>query len=740
MQGAGWLSFALSRRVFAGALPDSGLAVGRILFLAVWTALAFWLGQIGVSVAWGAAIYGVLALVGAVFWWRDRVVLAETLRVQRRALRSVEILFLAVFLGFFVLRGFWSDTSGTNGEKGMDGALIAALTRAQRLPPPNPYAAGQPMQSYYYFGHLEAALLTRASGTTTRWSYNWMCATLPALCCTALFSLGAGLTGRLRGGAFVAGAVLVGGTLQPIYQWSLRDPYWRDHFPGLDAFGISRVIPFTINEFPWFTFNQGDLHAHYFDFPFALALMALAWSLYCSKSRAVAAVAALVLGAQIMINTWDFPVYLVLIGLALVSSDGAGAQQSARIWALAARRLLLGLAVAVGALVVAAPFLLALQSSAAPPQPLPQPASPLREWLLFWGPIALGWWAFAAAVICRSSRALQAVVGALALGVLVSALGAQWQVSSPLVLPLIGASAVVAGAGAWSLRGRERFICVLALCGLLAVGWSETTWAGFLGAADHAGFDDYKRQDTVFKFGLQGWMLWGTASAAGVWLALARAGRTLRAAALLLALPLASVMLAGNLAFTLHRMRVPAMIESWHGGAGWDAVRFDAWDGWAHLAPPEQDAATWLERNARPGEAIVEAEKKEGGDFSESPRYANATGIPTIVGPLAHTFYWSPANAPMGRGAEGRAAKSGREWSEVFRRKSDVRTIYDPQTDLAQRAQLLHRYGVKYLVWGELERQEYGDAIFPLLASSLEIAAQFGAQYDPHRVVIFRSG
>ena len=763
---AGWLAFPLARRAFGDAVPDAGLAVGRILLLALWGLLAFWLGQIGVPVALSAWIYALLAAAGLALWRRDRTALRELWRARRRTIILSETIFVTVFLSFFLLRGFWSDASGTNGEKSMDSALIGSLARAQRLPPPNPYAAGARLDSYYYFGHLETALLTRASGTTVRWSYNLMCATLPALCAAALFGLGGALTGSAKGGAFVMGATLAGGTLQPLYQWTNPDPSAPARLFGLDAFAVSRVLPYSINEFPWFTFNQADLHGHYFDFPFEIALMTLAWSLYRAKRPRVALLAALILGAQILTNTWDFPAYALLIGLAIVSvaetakteTAETAAPERARVKAIRlGLRVALTLAVVAGALVVAAPFLVNLKSAATPPQALAQPASPLREWLLLWGPMALAWGTFAALRTFRHSAAWRVALGALGYAVLWCALLSRWQTPSPLVLPLIAACVGLGIAGAARGRGAERFLCLMGVCGLLAIAWSETTWAGFLGDPDKPQIIDFIRQDTVFKFGLQGWMLWGTASASAIWLALRAAAPGVRVTALVAALPLAATMLIGNLAFVAHRTRFVEMAARWHDApnvANWPraraALKFDGWDAWAHLAPPEKAAADWLQNHVRPGENIVEAEQQAGGDYSEYTRYAHATGIPTVVGPMAHTFQWSPANAPLDDGQNGRgtqtraqwaaklrARKSGAEWAEVMRRKSDVRAIYSAPGQAA-RAALLARYGVKYLVWGELERREYGDAALVDLVNTLPLAAQFGAPDDPHRAWIFR--
>ena len=768
---AGWTAFPLASRtlnvnraddLFSGGLPDGGLAVGRILFLALWTMLSFWLGQFGVSVAVCAWIYLPLALVGIFVGWRDRQTIKQLWRERRKTIIASEILFVLVFLIFFALRGFWSDTNGTNGEKSMDSALIGSISRARQLPPPNPYAAGARINSYYYFGPLQTALLTRAAQTEVRWSYNLMCATLPALCFPALFALGGALTGSNRGGAWVAGAVLGGGTLQPLQQWAALDANAAAQFLGLNPFAISRVIPFTINEFPWFTFNQADLHGHYFDFPFEIALMTLGWSLIRAKRPPLVAVAALVAGAAILTNTWDFPAFSLLIILSILVASGQSSEAKSAISAdaseprenekianekLAANlsgerhfsdlpaRIALAIGFGAGALLLASPFLRHLQSAATPPQPLAQPASPLREWLLLWGPMLLGWGIFSALQTFARSRVWRATLALMGAGLLVAAAYNAWQTPSILVLPIIAASAGLAIYGALTNRGVARYLCLLTLCAMVALVWSETTWAGFLGNPEKPLIKDSIRQDTVFKFGLQVWMLWGTASAAGVWIVAARGSRQLQLMLRAVAVPLALIMLAGNLSFTLLRVRFAEMIDAQRSGdAHW--LRFDGWDAWAHLAPPEKAAAAWLMHQARPGEHIIEAAQGTGGDYSEFTRYANATGLATVIGPQAHSYQWNPASAPGGRGKKAREAKASAEWGEVFRRQADLRLVYSPVNNL-DRVQILKSYGVKYLMWGELERREYGDQTFADVAA-LPVAAQFGAPDDLHRVTIFR--
>ncbi len=760
---SGWFAFPIAHRLWGHALPDGGLAVGRIAFLVLWSLLAFWLGRVGVPVAVSAWLFLVLASLGAWQFWRERSELRVQLRTRRKAIASVEAVFLSVFLVFFALRGYWSDTQGNNGEKPMDAALIGTLARAQKLPPENPYAAGARLSSYYTFGHLQTALLTRAANTSVRWSYNFMCATLPALCFSALFSLGAGLTRRLDGGAFVSGTVLGLGTLQPLFQWFKPDGLLaqRIHDPtvglvrNLDFFAVSRPLPHAINEFPWFTFNQADLHAHYFDFPIQIALMALAWTIFRApterKRRLLLGVAAVFLGAQILTNTWDFPAYTLAVGLAFFLSPRKTGDSNAS----NGRRTLAFLHAVVGALLLASPYLLGINTTARGPSPLPQPASPLREWLLLWAPILAAWMGFCAWKTFRFDARWRWLLGFVAVVICSAALWMQqsWgypvglevqpeptsaslqQWLSPwnparLVLPIIAWSAFLGVLTIKFTRGVARFLPCLALAGLFALLWSETTWAGFLGNPNYPAFADNKRQDTVFKFGLQTWFLWGTAASAGAYLTLKRWPLLLRFAFV----PFLLVMALSSYVDMLGRTR------------GFDPSQRQNWDGWAHLSSAEQSAATWLETHTLPDDNILEAEDPKGGDYSadDYSRYTHATGIATIIGPQAHTFQWSPNPVRVERQAADDAAqffdrKVGAQWDEVFKRKSEARTAFTtPNAGL--RGEILKRYRVRYVVWGELEREQYGEAAHALLARDLKLAARFGFENgtDPaHRVEIF---
>ena len=881
--GAGWLAFPIARRLLGHALPDGGLAVGRIAFLTIWSVLAFWLGRARVPVAASAWLYGVLAVACVALWWGERQSIRSEWKSRRRALASVEVAFLGTFLVFWTLRGFWSETSGANGEKGMDSVLVATLSRARELPPPNPYAAGAKLESYYVLGHLQTALLTRATGTTTRWSYNLMCATLPALCVSALFSLGAGLTRKIGGGLFVAFAVLGLGTLQPLYQWAYLGEDSRALFLRLKFFDVSRVQPYAINEFPWFSFNQADLHAHYFDFPIEIALMALAWALYRApderRQLALLGVCSFFLGAQILTNTWDFPAFALLVGLSFglaprarteeanaqtnntnrgnknmgartrsaraqgensgarsqnasdqsektgvqthnAQTDSQNAQPTTddtnlqsqnrkvgtkntssttqdtdlrsgngnlssentnpgsddvdRTELIGTRtrqthawpwRVLWFCLALLGAIGLASPYLLNINTAARGPSLITQPASPLREWLLLWAPFGAAWWAFGAALVFRSHQRAWLGFGALGVFVILAAVVGQDGWGYPaglevqpvptrdslsvwfaglnparLVIPILVLCAWIAIRGLGCTRGALRFASILALAGLFALAWSETLWAGFLGDPNFPVATDFKRQDTIFKFGLQAWFLWGTAASTGAYLTLKRWPLALKLALM----PFVLVMATSSLVDTVGRARWWKEDRVQQGYFHLDFVTDrQNWDGWAHLSPGEQEAARWLETHTEAGQNILEAEQKEGGDFSVYTRYTHATGIPTIIGPQSHTFYWSPSPLRLAR-HEGESAneflgrRAGVQYDEVFKRKDLARTAFTTP-DAAKRLEILQRYGVRYVVWGELERLQYGQESRAFLQRDLRLRASFGFEAGAelsHRVEI----
>ena len=204
-------------------------------------------------------------------------------------------------------------------------------------------------------GAARARALARAEHV----GYNLAVAALFALSASAVFTLAGTLWAaalargvrRRRAGRRRAGAValcLVLGNLAGAREWLHAD----SPPGGYDWFGVSRVIPDTINEFPSFSFTLGDLHAHVLAIPFTLLALAFALQVALDGPRgdlawravAEALAAGLAVGALYAINSWSYPVAAgLLVGAVVVWMRGparpGGAVRRGLDRARAARRL-----------------------------------------------------------------------------------------------------------------------------------------------------------------------------------------------------------------------------------------------------------------------------------------------------------------------------------------------------------------------------------------------------------------
>jgi len=161
----------------------------------------------------------------------------------------------------------------------------------------------------------------------------------------------------LGGAAFVAVIGNLDGMVQVVQGawYKLAD---GRSFPPFDFWRSSRMLPFQenfdpspllfwvpdkipgapdmsshITEFPFFTFLFADLHAHLMVIPFTLLVIGLGLNLVVGLrnngylwTMAAAAALSLALGALWVVNSWDYPSYLLLtlalLGLAVYFKPG----------------------------------------------------------------------------------------------------------------------------------------------------------------------------------------------------------------------------------------------------------------------------------------------------------------------------------------------------------------------------------------------------------------------------------
>ncbi len=386
-------------------LPDKGYAFSKVLALLLLGYLSWLMGYVSFGAGTVLLAFILIASFSAVIIWMGvgRSFL-EFVKKEIGFLLLEEILFLVFFLiaGAYKMRTH--DIVGT--EKPMDFAFINGILSSASMPPQDPWLSGGSI-SYYYFGYLIVAIMSRITQVSSGEAFNLAIAMIWALSAFGAFSLVYALTRRYRY-SFLSAAALVGfGNLDYLhriiqsYQFGdLRIPYYN--FPAnpsaatgigaafdfmisplqhsWDYFQASRIMAVSntdkmINEFPSFSFFLSDLHPHVMGIPFVLLAIALSFNVLKSSASGVRvfggqtfwqwtqlALFALVFGGLSFLNSWDFPTLMLLFGLCLSFQQWWAGPEDFGSWFKSMASICLP--VAAGAILLYLPFYLRLQSQA----------------------------------------------------------------------------------------------------------------------------------------------------------------------------------------------------------------------------------------------------------------------------------------------------------------------------------------------------------------------------------------
>ncbi len=654
--------------------------VGVLVFVYVpWLATSLGVTTFGRPVLWGTG----LALVAG-SWLAGRRRTAD--RPDRTEVIASETAFwgaFGLFLFFRVLNPeiFW-------GEKPMDFAFLNTLFRSTTLPPPEPWFAGSPLM-YTYFGHFTVAALGKTLAIDPALMFNLGVALVAGLTAAALFAAGALLGRGWRSGAVASGVVMLLGNLSGVREALSRHVINFDYF-----WATSRVIKDTINEYPFWSFVFADLHAHVLVMPWAVSFIALL-TLWLGRraeptgprprtaSAVLLALCALMLGAITATNGWSMPTYMALL-LALLGADwlvhrvGGGVVRAVRTGLTSV--VAPAVVVAGGALLAFRPFWRHFSLPARQWGREVGPYAPPGDVLTIFGVFLVllvpfffvVWRELLAPPGRRLSRAQGAAVGAVVIGILLS-------------LADLRALAHLRLAQAASVR---TFAMLMVAFGMFLALHRRTpdrhrpaltlaTFAFALVAGCEFVFV-WDRMNTVFKFYLEAWFLFGLAASLVLErLIFERDHR--RSTALWRGATLAAAAIA---AFT-----------SASGALGALAYRHTAGprltlDGMAYLRqadPQELAAFEWLNRSVPGLPVLVEAYGPSYGPFS---RVSMNTGLPIVLGWDYHVF------------------QRGHSWNDINRRKADVQTVFT--SDSRERvAAVLARYHVALVYVGPLERKVY---------------------------------
>ncbi len=493
----------------------------------------------------------------------------------------------------------------------------------------------------------------------------------------------------------------------------------------------SRVIAFEhgspITEFPYFTFLYADLHAHLIALP--IALLAIVWTISIVQGGAWARpggrrwvqvasgllLGGLAIGALYPINLSDIYTYLPLGGIALLYGflktgqsgfRGHGKNQWLMKPLLATGLCVLGLFALTR--LFYQPYIHWYGQGYSQIRIWDGTHTPLSEYLTHWGFFlfilvswmayeSLDWMAVTPVSAISKLRPYQGLIWSALVGlaILILVLGINlYPEGLPAESIPIGLGVhiawVVLPLAAWSgililrpgLSDEKRMVLFFLGTGLVLTLMVEVIVVS----------GDIGRMNTVFKFYLQAWTLFAVGAAAAFnWLLKSlpkwspgwRGGWYLVFGALFFITLLYPLL--GSFAKILDRMEISAP----HTLDGMAYMQYATYhdEGAAMNLSQDYNAIRWMQDNVRGSPVIVEANSVE---YHWGTRYTVYTGLPGVVG-----WNWHQRQ---------QRTVTSHDW--VFERVDAVHQFYQTQ-DLAWVRDFLGKYGVRYIVLGQLEQAKY---------------------------------
>ncbi|MDO8638080.1 MAG: DUF2298 domain-containing protein [Candidatus Daviesbacteria bacterium] len=583
---------------------------------------------------------------------------------------KIFILEEALFLGGLI---FWSfirayEPSIHGLEKFMDFGYINSILRTDYFPPKDIWMTPFSI-NYYYFGHFTSALLSKVSGINSIISYNLTLSSLFALTLTASFSLGANLIRfttndrrlTILAGTLSAFLVTLGGNLQTIYAFFQNYspdnavPFWTLspmlNFVGYWYPNATRFIPFTIHEFPLYSFVVADLHGHVFNIPFVLLLLAILIKIFFLPiiHTTYYILLSLLIAVSLMTNILDGPIYLIVIFSVLFAKKLTTPQTSLTtpIYQIAL--------ILFGAILFSLPFWLSFKPFAQGVGVLCAP-----QFLTDIG--KLGPFLFEANHCQRSPIWMLMILWGFPYFVIFSFFIFVLKLKINLKLSLT-----------------DILVLTLALAATILILIPEFFYAKDI-------YPAHFRANTVFKFGYQAFIILGLISGYMITRIITLSKKSIY---------LVCFLVIGTWLFFLVAIYPYFAIKSYYG----DLKNYQSLDGLKYLSPlypSDYNAILWLRENIKgpaEGEArpngrqpvILEA---QGDSYTDFARVSSNTGFPTVIGWPVHEWLW--------RGSYDEAGKRG----------TDVTTLYE-SPDLNVTQDLLKKYNVEYVFIGDLEKQKY---------------------------------
>ncbi len=606
----GWIAWPLAFLLFR-RLRDRGYLVAKTLGWLLtgwllWLCASLGLAHNTVRNAWLVVVpVALISAIALVLSWRD---VRLFLRRMWGILLVGEGLFAAAFVLFVLIRmanpDIWQPWYG--GEKFMEFAFLNGILRSPSFPPLDPHFAGGYI-NYYYYGIYLVGYLVKLTGIYAEVAFNLAIPTLFALTVLNAFcvaysavrmpnrtarirpwheGIGAALLaplfvtiiGNLAGFAQIAHNLIrvgdsgfqnaISGTQPDGATSYLPDivalfdkavhaaiGLWRVlttdvSLPGYDFWSPSRVIPHSINEFPYWSFTYADLHPHMIGIPFSVFFLALVLALlnsydidwrrprhespnhiHHSSAGELAGMSnwfygllllggfTFTLSVLAVVNLWELPTYfgLGMLALAMALYRGRGRLRLPQMAGVAVLQL-------AGVYLLFLPFFRNYTNVAVSGVGAVRAPDELGLWIQIWGFFAfiLFTWLLGQfthlprfarlhrLLVARPTAGYLTVVFLLPLLALVALILLIFteQVILALCLPFLALSLLLM----WR-RGRSADTGALCALLLTATGLAILAGTQVIYLKDFMQGGDAYRMNTLFKFFSQVWVLWGVAAA-----------------------------------------------------------------------------------------------------------------------------------------------------------------------------------------------------------------------------------
>ena len=690
---------------FVGNLADRGYSVSKALGIVLASFICYLLSiplQFGFFLAFLS-----LAILAAVSLALAVPARSETRKVlkDRKFLRialMMEMVFLISFSAFAVVRSYDPDIS--DGEKRMELAFLNAAARAEHQPPPYPWWSGESLGTYYYFGQYVSAFFSVLTGVPGAVSYNLALALFFGLSSLLAFAFGFNITRKASWGIlFVFFMLFLANLLAFLqmiffafpgsfnlsiagYEPALNGDFGDKMISGEVVWWSTRVIPWSVNEFPYFSFIWSDLHHTLMAIPFRIMFILICYSIFLSagswlsfsvNARDKAArmlLLAICLGFFLPLSTWDFPV----LGLFLFVSLAAGSHAGRKRLAAAAKAFAVVAAVSLLAIALFFPLFQELMSGRGNKLAIEDQRTSLYHFSILFGLYLfvflsyafMRWRQHRAAArhyvhyrerlwsLCR----LLLYISLIALACFGFHIAAAF---FPIVFFILEPGLPRAGSN-------DAFVVAMIFMGIIIAMACEFVNMG-------------GRYISLFKFYLQLWVFWALAAGYCVFALRDRFSAALRREKRdLIALAWVSAFIFLLCASSIYIF-----------AAGWfEIVKVNqgkeylpTLDGLAYLNSsyaPDVASAMWINANIHGTPVILEV---PGRSYTYTSRISWMTGLPTLLGWEHHV--------------EGHLSKPYEEIMST--RNADADEIYNT-TDNQRALDLVHEYNISYIYVGQLEK------------------------------------